>query len=124
MEKHKRIMIVDDDVTMLEVLKRRLEAMGCLIDCASSGNEALYVLETRWVDLIILSVVLHGDMYGYHLFKEIKKRKRLSRVPVVIYSDKVGMKGTFKKMGAEMFVEKPCSMDHFLRKIKRFIRKN
>ena len=122
--KRERILIVDGDINLLEVLKARLEAMGYLADCARSGNEALDVLETRWVDLIILAIILQGGMNGYHLFKEIKNRKRLSKIPIIVQSSKSGMERTFETMGAHDFLVKPYSVNMFLLRIRTILDKN
>lgn len=118
-----RILIVDGDITLSEVLKARLETMGCVVDCARSGSEALDVLETKWIDLIVLAIVLQGGMNGYKLFKEIKKRKRLSKIPIVVQTSKTAMKETFEMMGAETFLIKPYSVDLFLNEIKDILTK-
>lgn len=122
--KRERILIVDSDINLLEVLKARLEAMGYLVDCVRSGSEALDVLETRWVDLIVLAIILQGGMNGYHLFKEIKNRKRLSKIPVIVQSSKSGMKKTFERMGADAFYIKPYSINVILLRIKTTLDKN
>ena len=122
--KRERVLVIDGDINLLEVLKTRLEAIGYLVDCTSSGNEALDILETRWVDFIVLSIVLQGGMNGYHLFKEIKEKKRLSKIPIIVQSSKSGMKRTFERMGATAFFVKPYSVNVFLRRIRNIIDQN
>lgn len=113
-----RILIIDGDITLSEVLRTRLKDMGYLVDCARQGSEALDILKDRWVDLIVLAVVLQGGMDGFQIFKEIKGKKEFSKIPIIIHSSKPAMKKTFEKMGAEAFFIKPYSIKLFLSKIE------
>ena len=113
-----RILIVDGNITLSEVLRMRLKEVGYLVDCARRGSEALDILKNRWIDLIVLAVVLQGGMDGFQIFKEIKGKKELSAIPIVIHSSKLAMKKTFEKMGAEAFFIKPYSIKILLTKIE------
>ncbi len=117
----KRILIVDGNITQTERLKTKLQAMGYLIDCAHTGKEALDILETKWVDLIISAIIFQGGMNGFQFFKEVKKRKRLSKIPIAMQSSKAAMKGIFEIMGADTFFVKPYSMDLFLDEVKNIL---
>ena len=68
-----RILIVDGNIALLEILRWKLEASGYQVDCAPSGKEALDIINDRWIDLIVLAIVLQGGMDGVQLFKEIKE---------------------------------------------------
>jgi len=115
---HERILIVDGDVFWLQMLTARLEAMDYLVDCARTGVQALKILKGTWVDLVVSAVVLPGGISGFHLFKEIKKKKKFSQIPIIMQSNKPGMKGFFEKIGAEAFFIKPYSVNKFLKKVK------
>ena len=119
----KKILIVDGDVAFAEILKMRLEDRGYVVDCTSRGKEALDILKTRWVDLIVIAIVLQGAMNGYYLFNEIKKKKDLSGIPILVGSNKASMKKTFESMGADIFLTKPYSINIFLKKIKNIFTK-
>ncbi|MFC1632146.1 response regulator [Candidatus Omnitrophota bacterium] len=118
-----RILIVDGDIGQAEILEMRLKTKGYLVDCVRSYQQALEVLEGKWVDLIVLAVVLQDGMHGYQLFKEIKERKKLARIPTLVQSSKIGMRRTFEKMGAEGFLVKPYSVDLFLDKVEDILSK-
>ncbi len=113
-----RILIVDGDITLSERLKTRLEALDYLVDCASNANEALEIVDTKWVDLIILAVVLQDGMDGLQFFKQVRAKKEFSKIPIVIQSKKPAMKSTLENLGAATFFAKPYSMDVFLGEIK------
>ena len=118
-----RILIVDGDITLSEMLKTRLKARGYLVDCAHRGSEALNILKNKWVDLIVLAIVLQGGMHGFRLFKEIRQKRKFSKIPIVIQSSKPAMQKLFEKMGAGAFFVKPYSMDLFLDKIDDILSK-
>ncbi len=118
-----RILIVDGDISFSTIFKARLEAMGYLVDYVSTGSEASEILKTKWIDLIVLSVILQGSMNGYQLFKEIKARRKYKNIPVIVESGKPAMKRMFENMGVETFFAKPCSIDALLREIKDMVSK-
>ncbi|UCD16033.1 MAG: response regulator [Candidatus Omnitrophota bacterium] len=113
-----RILIVDGDITFSEMLQTRLQARGYMVDSVRRADKALDILNTEWVNLIVLDVSLQEGMSGYHLFKEIKSRKEFSKIPVVVHCSKPGMKHLFEEMGAETVFLKPYSVEVFLNKIK------
>ena len=116
-----RILIVDGDISQAVMLKTRLEAMGYLVDCAYAGNNALNILKTHWVDLIILSVVLQAEMSGFQLFKEVKSNKQFCDIPIIMQTKKKGMKETFQHLGADAFFVKPYTVDKLLKEVKNII---
>jgi len=118
-----RILIIDGDITLSERLKTRLEALGYLVDCACNGNEALEALKAKWVDLIVLAVILQDGMDGLQLFKEIRAKKEFSKIPIAIQSKKPAMKAAFESLGSAIFFIKPYPMDVFLGEIKDILTK-
>jgi len=121
---HERILIIDGDIELSELLKMRLKSVGYLVECAHRGNHALDILESQWIDLIILAVVLQGGMNGFQIFREIKSREEFFKIPIMVHSSKAAMKKIFKKMGAECFFIKPYSIDIFLNKINLILKKS
>ena len=116
-----RILIVEGDITLGEVLKTRLKALGYLADCVHAAGEALEVLKAKWVDLVVISVLLQEEMHGYQLFREIKRRKEYAEIPVVMQSSKAGMKEMFEEMGAVAFLVKPYPIEMFLKRIEKIL---
>ncbi len=114
----KKILIVDGDVAFAEMLKMRLEDADYIVDCVSNGKEAMDILKSRWVDLIVIAIILQGGMNGYYLFKEIKRKRELSKIPIIVGSNKALMKDAFEAMGVERFLIKPYSINLFLKEIK------
>jgi len=118
-----RILIVDGDIELSSLLKSRLEAMGFMVDCARNGTEALEIIKSKWIGLIVMDIVLKGGINGFQLFKKVKNRKEFSHIPIIVQSTKVAMKKTFELMGAETFLIKPYSVDVLLEEVKDVLTK-
>ncbi|MFC1806897.1 glycosyl hydrolase family 65 protein [Candidatus Omnitrophota bacterium] len=116
-----RILIIDADIRYAFMLKTRLEAMGYLADCVYDGEKALTTLRSGWVDMIIMSNNLKGDMRGLRLFKEIKDNSQFATIPIIVQGRKPSKREPFMKMGAKAFILRPPSVDRFLRKIRDLI---
>lgn len=112
-----RILIVDGDIAFSAMLKTRLEAIGYLVDFAASANEALAIMKAKWLDLIVLGSVLQGGVDGFELFKEIKSKSALQRIPIVVQSSKAFMKKAFERVGAKTYFIKPYSFETVLNEI-------
>jgi len=116
-----RILIVDGEIKNAFMLKSRLEGFGYLAECAYSGNEALAVLRSGWVDLIISAVVLQGKMSGDQLLREIKKDKHFSNIPFIVQTKKAGMRQVFQDLGVKHFFTRPYAVDKLLREVKNIL---
>ncbi len=118
-----RILIVEGDIGLAELLTTRLKGMGYLADCVHTGIDALNVLKSTWVDLVIISIILKGEMHGFQLFKETRRKKTYAKIPVIIQSGKPGMKKVFENMGAAAYLTKPYSIEDALKKINDILNK-
>jgi CheY-like chemotaxis protein len=80
-----RVMIVEDDPDMIELLSIILRRGGYDPIAALGGQEALRVLHDSDVDLILLDLMME-DISGWAVLERIKTDDRLSRIPVLIVS--------------------------------------
>ncbi len=114
----KKIMIVDDDQHINEMLKERLTEEGYEVTAAYSGTEAQMFLSDHKPDLILLDLMLPG-ISGEELMTQIKG------VPVIVLSakadiaDKVGL----LRGGAADYMTKPFAMEELLARIDVQLRK-
>lgn len=108
----KTILIVDDDVYISGMLCRRLQSEGYDTVCAFSGTEALMVLNTKKIDLILLDLMLPG-LTGEELLQKI------SDIPVIVLSAKseIGGKVELLKNGAADYITKPFNMEELCARI-------
>lgn len=76
------VLVVDDEPMNVELLSRRLEAMGAVVLKAMSGDEALATCDREMPDLILLDVMMPG-MDGYEVCRKLKSNERTEPIPVI-----------------------------------------
>ncbi|HOF03689.1 MAG TPA: response regulator [Atribacterota bacterium] len=114
----KQILLVDGDVMLAERLKRNLELENYIVDLAYRGSDALTILKRKWVDLIISSITLQGNMNGIQLLQDIIKNEDFNKIPVIIISGKINLEKTAYDIGAKLFVTKPYDTLELIKNIK------
>jgi two-component system response regulator MtrA len=77
-----RILVVDDDESVLEAICLILEDEGFAVTAARSGAEALDVLRGQPVDLVVLDVLI-PDMDGLDLCRRIRAEPRVAHLPIL-----------------------------------------
>ena len=102
------ILIVDDQEDNRELLRSRLHREGFQTETAASGQEALDLLRTLPIDLVLLDVLMPG-MDGTEVLKNIKRDPVLSSVPVIMLSalDEIERVVQCIEGGAEDYLPKP-----------------
>ena len=105
------ILVVDDDADIRAVLKDRLESLNYQVFEASCGREALKLLETQDVQMVLLDVVM-PDMDGLAVLSEIRKRGLDVTVLMITAFATIERAVQAMKHGAYDFVPKPFEPDH------------
>lgn len=104
------ILIADDNLTNLKLLRAVLEAEGHKVTCARDGVEALELLQCETIDGIV-SDILMPRMDGYRFCLEVRKRKEFNATPFVVYTSTYTSPSDEKtalELGASKFVKKPA----------------
>jgi PAS domain S-box-containing protein len=107
------LLIVDDHLTNLELLRAQLEAEGHAVFEAHDGVEALELLDRQQVDVAI-SDILMPRMDGYRLCHEIRTNTRLRNLPIIIYTCTYASPRDEKlalDLGADKYLKKPASIE-------------
>src|SRR5450759_221659 len=107
------LLIVDDHLINLKLLRAQLEAEGHVVFEAHDGVDALALLERQRVDAVI-SDILMPQMDGYRLCHEIRKRAHLHDLPIIIHTFTFTSSGDEKlalEMGADKYLKKPASVE-------------
>jgi two-component system phosphate regulon response regulator PhoB len=101
-----RILLVDDDVEVREVVTAMLEAVGFAITAARSGEDGLGILERERFDLVVLDWTLPG-MSGLELCRAV--RARWAKLPVLFLTANAGTRDVVEAFagGADDYVVKP-----------------
>ncbi|MBM3254439.1 MAG: response regulator [Candidatus Omnitrophica bacterium] len=114
-----RILIIDDEKDLTELLKVRLEVLGYVVSIAHAGKIGLAKARTEKPDLILLDVML-PDLDGYSTLRELRKEEETKDIPVIMLTakeeDKIGDLFYLQKISG--FVQKPFEEKELLYKIK------
>ncbi|MGN0710007.1 MAG: response regulator transcription factor, partial [Anaerovoracaceae bacterium] len=119
---HNRILAVDDDPNIREVLSVLLSSEGYVVDTAENGMEAVEkVYSGKQYDVIILDIMM-PDMDGVKVCREIRKK---SSVPVLFLTAKSQDKDKVDAYtsGGDDFLVKPFSQTELIMKVKSLIRR-
>ena len=101
----KKILIIDDDLTIGTTYKLKLVAEGFEVAVALNGNDGLTELETAPPDLVILDLML-PDISGLNLLAFIRKEENLRKTPVLLLSNHYLETGTSEEMAAGLIRSK------------------
>ena len=119
----KKILVVDDEIDVVEVVEMLLELEGYEVIKAYDGIEALEVIESRVIpDLIILDIMM-PELDGVEVCKKFRQNKELDSVPIVMFSAKISAydkKESFSA-GADGFISKPYNARGFISGIKTYL---
>ena len=113
-----KILVVDDEVDMVKLIKFTLEKEKYKVITAGDGIEALEKTKSENPDLIILDVIL-PKMNGYIFVLELKKLKKFKKIPIIVLTIKELMKDLFKIEGIQDFLVKPFERDELVARVKR-----
>ena len=80
-----RILVVDDDKGLLDLLERMLTRLGAVPSLVETGGEALETLKNQQFDLVILDLML-PDIDGLDVLAQIRQELNLDELPVIILS--------------------------------------
>lgn len=116
----KRILVVDDEVDVLEVVRARLAANNYEVITARSGMEALRICSNQTPDLIILDIMM-PQLDGLSTLKELRKIPEIKDTPVIMLSvkEKEKMEGLFYFQNITAYIEKPFEPAEFVDKVKQ-----
>jgi two-component system alkaline phosphatase synthesis response regulator PhoP len=119
-----KILVVDDEKDILELIDYNLTKNGYRVKTASSGEEALELVKENDYDLIILDLMLPG-VDGFDITKIIKADKQKAGIPIVMVTAKADEadKVAGLEIGADHYVTKPFSPRELLAIVKATLRR-
>jgi len=119
-----RILVVDDEPDLLELVRFNLDQAGFHVDTAESGREALAALRRATPDLAVLDLML-PDLSGEEVCRQIRADATLARLPVIMLTAKgeevdrvVGF-----ELGADDYVTKPFSPRELVLRVRAVLRR-
>jgi two-component system response regulator CpxR len=120
--KHSRLLIVDDDPELCDLVKQYLEAERFAVSALHSGAEAIHAAKSGDYDVIVLDVML-PDMKGFDVLRELRLRVRTPVLMLTARGDEfdriLGL-----EMGADDYLSKPFSPRELLARIGAVLRRS
>ena len=117
-----KIMIVEDDINLAELIRIYLISEGWIIDIFHTGQEALKELEKNKYDILILDILL-PDINGFEICKMVREK---STIPIIMLT---ALENSIHKVqglniGADDYIIKPFEPAELIARIKSQLRRN
>ena len=118
-----RILVVDDEEDLCEILKFNLEMEGYTVDTAYSAEEALKLDITRY-NLLLLDVMM-GEISGFKMARMLKANKDTAEIPIIFITAKDTENDTITgfNLGADDYISKPFSLREVIMRVKAVLRR-
>ena len=118
-----KILVVDDEDTICEVLKLNLEIAGYDVDTANSAETAMKLPLAEY-DLFIIDVMM-GEMNGFDFATKIRATEELKNIPIIICTAKDSEEDLLDgfSRGIDDYIKKPFSIRELIVRIKSVLRR-
>ena len=118
-----RILVVDDEDDLCEILKFNLEMEGYKVDTANSAEEALKLALTQY-NLLLLDVMM-GEISGFKMARMLKADKDTANIPIIFITAKDTENDTITgfNLGADDYISKPFSLREVIMRVKAVLRR-
>lgn len=122
-EKDSRILVVDDEQDLCEILKFNLETEGYQVETANSAEEALEK-DIASYNLLLLDVMM-GGMSGFQLAKQLKNSEVTSHIPIIFLTARDTENDTVTgfNLGADDYISKPFSIREVMVRVRAVLRR-
>jgi DNA-binding response OmpR family regulator len=117
--KTKKILVADDDPSIVDAIQLILEDEGYLVETATKG-EYVKNLQDDLPNLILLDIWMSG-VSGNEVCRYLKLKKKTKHIPVIMISANRDIEKISKECGAQDFIPKPFDINELLEKIKKYI---
>lgn len=120
-----RLLIVEDDMPLLELLRYNLEAEGFNVDCTTTGDDVESIITTDEFALVMLDWML-PHISGIEVLRQIRGTPRTRSLPVIMLTARGEEADRIRglALGADDYVVKPFSMPELLQRIKTCLRRS
>jgi CheY-like chemotaxis protein len=117
-----RILIVEDDFDISNMLRIFFTGQGYHVDVAARGNDALELCRKKLPDLIVLDIML-PDMNGYEVCKVMRTTTRTSHIPIIFLTQKDERSDRIAglELGADDYITKPFDIEELKLRVRTAI---
>ena len=118
----KKILIVDDKLEVVELVKATLEGEDYQVIDASDGREALEKIGKEKPNLVLLDIIM-PKIDGFEVLDKVKKNPKTKDTPVIMLTARGQKldKDKGRRLGAQDYIVKPFSPSHLLHKIEEVL---
>ena len=120
-----KIIVVDDNTTIIMLIKTKLSANGYEVLSAYNGESGYQLIENEKPALVLLDIMM-PKMDGFQVFEKLKSNESLSKIPVIFLTAS-GQREDEKKaneMGARHFLTKPFSPNNLLEIVNKVLQES
>ncbi len=125
MEQKHKILVVDDEASLCEIIAFNLHTAGFDTTVAHSGEDAIAALEQARFDLVLLDVMM-GEVSGFDVARHIKGTEQLSRTPIIFLTAKDTENDilTGFDLGADDYISKPFRVRELIARCQAVLRRS
>ena len=117
-----RVLVIEDEVYLLRILKKRLKEEGYAVDTAADGESGRDFAVSVTYDCIVLDIMLPGKD-GFIILEELRAKKVKTPVLILTAKDTTNNKVRGLDLGADDYLVKPFSFDEFLARLRALLRR-
>ncbi|KRO60853.1 MAG: two-component system response regulator [Pelagibacteraceae bacterium BACL5 MAG-120705-bin12] len=120
-----KIFIIEDEPSIVKLLKYNLEKEGFIVGFSDNGNEGFKSLKNFDPDILLLDWML-PDLSGIEICKLIKKNEKLSKIPIIMLTARGEEEDKIKGLdsGVDDYMTKPFSLKELFSRIKALLRRS
>jgi len=113
-ETRKRVLVVDDEPSIGNILRIKLRLSGFDVTTTTSGAEAIELVRTQQPDIVLLDVLM-PDVTGMDVLDRVRT---FSQVPIIVFTGRPEIAQFALKIGANDYIAKPFNPDLLVEKIR------
>src|SRR5262245_54798689 len=120
-----RVLVVDDDRSIVKILQGYLEQAGCSVLSANDGATALRLLRSEQPDVVLLDLML-PDRDGWEITRQIRADPALAATPIIMLTARI--EDTDKivglELGADDYITKPFNAREVVARVRALLRRS
>jgi DNA-binding response OmpR family regulator len=113
----KRILLVDDDISILEILEEFLASAGFDVIILTNAEDVLSNIALHHPDLVLVDYILNG-INGGEVCAQIKRNEQSRHIPVILMTAYPRVLLSLGTYNCDEFIEKPFDLDHLVTRIE------
>jgi len=118
-----KLLVVDDEQAILDLLRRRLETLGCEVSVLTGGSQVLETVQEQKPDLILLDVMM-PDLDGFTVCQTLKQDPLVRDIPVLLMTARGEVESRVKglELGAHDYIPKPFETSELIARVQAALR--